>query len=213
MLRRLVFASVFTSMVGAAGFAQALTLANADMETNATPQFGAIDGWGPNGGWANHAEFPAPGNGGLGLRFGFYSAGLLETVGQIVAGETLQANTTYKFWGWIFTGGDGLGTAPFQIGYAGTDDDLGSFVALATNAINIDAAAAWAEADGVSYTTGDAGAELGRQLIVRFGAGADGGATDIWFDNLQASAVPVPEPATLAVLSLGAAAMLRRRNK
>jgi len=192
--------------------AHALTLVNGDIESNTSAEFGAIDGWAPNGGWASHAGFPAPGNGSLGATFGFYSAGLLETVGQIVAGETLQANTTYKFWGWIYTGGDGLGTAPFQIGYAATDDDLSSFVALATNAINIDAAASWAEVDGVSYTTTDSGAELGRQLIVRFGAGADGGATDIWFDNLQASATPVPEPATLAALTLGAAALLRKRR-
>lgn len=212
MLRRLVFAAVFTSSIGAATVAQALTLVNADIETNASAQFGAIDGWGPNGGWALHSGFPAPGNGGLGNSFGFYSAGTLETVGQIVAGHTIQANTTYKFWGWVYTGGDGLGVVPFQLGYAATADDLSSFVGLATNAINIDAAASWAEVDGVSYDTGAAGAELGKQLIVRFGAGADGGATDIWFDNLQASATPVPEPATMAVLGLGAAALLRRRK-
>lgn len=212
MVRRLAFVCAFTSILSGAALADPLGLVNADMENNASIQFGAIDGWGPNGGWALHSGFPAPGNGGLGDEFGFFSAGLTETVGQIVAGHAIQANTTYQFWGWIFTGNDGLGTAPFQLGYAATDDDLASFVALATNAINIDAAASWAEVDGVTYTTGDSGAELGRQLIVRFGQGSDGGATDIWFDNLQASATPVPEPATMAALALGAVAMLRRRK-
>lgn len=213
MVRSLVIGGLAASLIGSAGLAQALTLVNGDIENNSTGQFGAIAGWGPRGGWALHSGFPAPGNGTLGDEFGFYSAGLTETVGQIVAGHSIQANTTYRFWGWIFTGNDGLGTAPFQLGYAGTDNDLASFVALATNAINIDAAASWAEVDGVTYTTGDSGAEIGRQLIVRFGQGSDGGATDIWFDNLQASAEVVPEPATLAALTLGAAAMLRRRRK
>lgn len=213
MFRRTVLTCMFASALSGASLADPLALVNADIENNASGQFGTIDGWGPNGGWAFHSGFPAPGNGGLGDEFGFYSAGLLETVGQIVAGHSIQANTTYRFWGWVYTGSDGLGTVPFQLGYAATDDDLASFVALATNAINIDAAASWAEVDGVTYTTGDSGAELGRQLIVRFGAGADGGATDIWFDNLQASAEVVPEPATIAALGLGAAAMLRKRRK
>lgn len=195
------------------GYADPLALVNGDIETNSTAEFGHIDGWGPNGGWAQHAGFPAPNNGSLGLRFGFYSAGLTETVGQIVSGTTLQAMTTYHFWSWAYKGGDDFGTLPYQIGYAAVDNDLTSFVALATAAYNIDGATQWNELAGVTYTTGATGAELGKQLIVRFGRGADGGNSDIWFDNLQGTATAVPEPATMAVLGLGAAALLRRRHK
>ncbi|HRK22330.1 MAG TPA: PEP-CTERM sorting domain-containing protein [Fimbriimonadaceae bacterium] len=213
MVRSLVLGGIAATLIGSAGMAQALTLVNGDIENNSTGQFGAIAGWGPNGGWALHSGFPAPGNGGLGNSFGFYSAGTTETVGQIVQGHTIQANTTYKFWGWAYKGGDNLGTIPWQLGYANTDGQLNSFVALATTLNVVDGATEWAEMSGVSYTTGTSGAELGRQLIVRFGSGANGGASDIWFDNLQASAEVVPEPATMVALSLGAAAMLRRRRK
>lgn len=190
--------------------ATSITLVNWDIENNSTPEFGAIAGWGPNGGWADHAGFARPGNSGLGLNFGFYSAGLTETVGQLTT-HVIAANTTYHFWSFAQGGGDNTGTLPYQIGYAATDGQLSSFVALMTSTVTV--GNDWVETAGVTYTTGSTGAEIGKQLIVRLGKGSDGGATDIWFDNLQATATPVPEPMTLIAVGLGAAFVARRRRR
>jgi hypothetical protein len=47
----------------------------------------------------------------------------------------------------------------------------------------------------------------------RVGIGGTSDGFDVgYFDNFQAAITPVPEPATLAVLGLGAAAMIRRRR-
>lgn len=192
--------------------AQPLVLTNADIENNVSGQFGAIAGWGPNGGWAPHSGFSRPGNEGLGDNFGFYSAGTAESVGQIVDGHSIQAMTVYQFWSWAYPGGNDIGTIAYQIGYASTDNDILSFVPLATQTYNITGMTSWSELDGVTYTTGEAGDEIGRQLIVRLGGGAAGGDNDIWFDSFQASATVVPEPATLAALALGIAALRRRRK-
>jgi hypothetical protein len=205
--------AIFGFVVAAcSAMAQPLTLVNGDIENNVTGQFGAIAGWGPNGGWALHSGFSRPGNETLGQNFGFYSAGTAETVGQIVGGHAIEALTIYRFWSWAYPGGNDVGTVPYQFGYAATDGDLGSFVGLATQTHNITGVTTWSELDGVTYVTGVSGAEIGRQLIVRLGSGAAGGDSDIWFDNLQASATPVPEPATLAALALGLAALRRRRK-
>jgi hypothetical protein len=205
-MRNLLLALLGCALLVAPAGATVIPLINADMETNFTPPFGHPDGWGPNGGWADHAGFARPNNASLGLYFGFYSAGTTETFGQLT-GEIIQPNMEYNFKSWAQGGGDNTGTLPYQIGYAAIDGDLSSFVALAT--ATYDLGEAWEETDGVTYTTGAAGPEIGKQLIVRLGAGADGGVSDIWFDNFSASVVP--EPASLVLLALGGLAVARRQ--
>jgi hypothetical protein len=194
------------------GSAQAgnIVLNNWDIETNSTAEFGAIDYWGPNGGWADHAGFSKPNNGTLGSYFGYYSAQSTETVGQITS-EIITANTIYDFWSWAMGGGNDTGTVPYEIGYAATNDDLSSFVLLAVNEISV--GGTWAETAGVSYTTGGTGAEIGKQLIVRLGTGTTGSPDDIWFDSLQANKTPVPEPGTLALLGVGLLSLLATRRR
>lgn len=187
-----------------------ISLTNGDIENNTTGQFGSIAGWGPNGGWAAHSGFARPGNETLGANFGFYSAGLTETVSQLST-HTMLPNTTYRFWSFAQGGGDDTGTIPYVIGYATWAGDISTFVPLATQTAVV--GNAWVEQAGVTYTTGDSGAEIGNQIIFRLGSGADGGASDVWFDNLQASYDPVPEPATMVTLGLGALALLRKRRK
>lgn len=185
-----------------------ITLINPDMESGPPTVFGSIPNWGPNGGIADHANFAKPNNGSLGLYFGYYSAGSTETVGQLTT-EILQPNMTYNFRGWAQGGGDDVGTVPFQIGYADTMGDLTSFIPLATQSYVV--GQDWGDLAGVTYVTGAAGPEIGKELIVRLGGAAVGGDSDIWFDSLSASVIP--EPASLALMLLGATALLRRRAR
>ncbi|MGK3985993.1 M23 family metallopeptidase [Sorangium sp. So ce136] len=159
-----------------------LTITNAQIEAVTTPQFGRIDGFGPYGGWALHSSYPRSGNSGLGQRFGFYSAGASETVGQVLSAR-FAANRVYTFRSFAQGGGDNTGTVPYEIGYASTDGVLSSFRLLARQVRST--GAAWVKTSGVTYITGSTGAELGKQIIVRLGDGAAGGSSDIWFDNLE----------------------------
>ncbi len=158
-------------------------LQNGDMETHTTSQFGGISFWGPNGGWSFHSQFPRPNNGSLGSTFGFYSAGTAETFGQ-VTGVLIAPNRTYIFKSWAYPGVNDRGRLPYQIGYAAVPDSLSSFVPLATAVVDVNGRTSWFEAPGVSWRSPSSGAAIGKQLIVRFGSGANGGDDDIWFDNL-----------------------------
>lgn len=165
-----------------------IPLQNGRIETNSSSQYGYINYWYPNGGWANHAEYPRPNNENLGKKFGFYSAGTTETVGQLVTTHRFQAGKTYRFMGWVHGGGDNIGVVPFQIGYASTDGNINSFVLLRT--ITVSVGNTWFQSSGVSWTPASGAAEVNKQIIVRFGPGAAGGQSDIWFDNLTLTVTP-----------------------
>jgi hypothetical protein len=162
---------------------------NANMETATTPEFKRISSFGPFGGWANHAEFPQQGRSALGNRFGFYAPGTpaMETVGQVLT-TRVQANTAYRFQGWVIGGGNNIGKIPFEIGYANVDNDLSSWVSLNSTLIDVTGYPLWFETPGVTFTTGQATAGINKQLAIRFGSG---GLDDIWFDNLQVTKQPV----------------------
>jgi hypothetical protein len=165
-----------------------VTLTNSNMETQSTSEYGSINGWGPSGAWASHSQYPRNGNASLGARFGYYSAGTTETVGQLLSTLRFTANKRYTFRSYAQGGGDNTGVLPYQIGYAAIDNDLSSFVPLATTSIAV--GADWVLTSGVTYTAPASGAHLGKQVIIRFGQGSDGGASDIWFDNLELRTVP-----------------------
>lgn len=179
-------------------------LLNGDIENNASGIFGAISFWGPNGGWADHATFARPGNGGLGLYFGFYSGGLTETVGQI-SSMTYQAGQTYTFASWATGGGNDTGVISYEIGY---DGGSGSFVQLAVATYDLTGLGMWVQTNGVSYTVGSGGNEIGRNIWVRLGDGTTGSSNDIWFDNFSL----VPTPGAMATLALGGLTLTRRRR-
>jgi hypothetical protein len=197
------------SIAGAANAA----LVNADNEFQPGTKFATAEAWRvTGGGWADHAGFAAANNETLGELFIFYSAGTTEIMGQI-SSLTFEAGNPYKFTSWAATGGDGLGAIPYQIGYMGPPqgdlpDISTDFVELATNVVNIDGQDGWALQEGVTYTPTAGGPEIGENIVVRFGNGDDGGATDIWIDNQMLFIVP--EPASLGLLGLGGL-LLRRR--
>jgi murein DD-endopeptidase MepM/ murein hydrolase activator NlpD len=171
-----------TATVTATSVVAPSALDNSGMETQSSAQFGSISGWGPNGAWAYHSQFPRNGNASLGTRFGYYSAGATETVGQLLSAR-FQANRQYTFRGYAQGGGDNTGVVPFQLGYAATDGVLSSFVLLKTAGYAV--GADWQLKDGAAYRTPLSGGPLGKQIIVRLGDGASGGQGDVWFDGLE----------------------------
>lgn len=192
------------AVVGVLAGAACADLLNGDIENNSSGMFGAIDFWGPNGGWADHAGFSRPGNAGLGLYFGFYSGGLSETVGQVTS-MTYQAGQTYIFSSWAIGGGNDTGVISYEIGYAGGG---GAFVQLAVATYDLTGLGMWVQTDGVSYTVGSGGNEIGQNIWVRLGDGTTGSSNDIWFDNLSL----VPSPGAMVTLALGGLALARRRR-
>lgn len=156
---------------------------NPGMEMNSTVQFGSIAHFGPNGGWAPHAEFQKDNRGSLEERFGFYAAGTTEQVHQRLD-MRYEANKTYTFQSWAQGGLDDVGVLPYELGYANVDNDSNSFVLLSRTARTV--GKVWAQTAGVSYTTGT-GLPVGKQIMIRFGPN---GSSDIWFDNLTLTVTP-----------------------
>lgn len=183
-------------------------LYNADMEFQPGGEFSTLEGWRvTGGGWTTHAGFPAPNNESLGEKFGFWSANADQVLGQ-VATLTFEPETTYTFASWAIGGGNQTGKIPYEIGYLSGGTSIATdFVALATNVIDVTGQMQWEPQAGVTYATGAAGPEIGLDVVVRLGGMNQGGDSDIWFDNVSLT----PEPASLALLAMGALAVLRRR--
>jgi len=135
--------------------------------------------WGPNGAWEFHNRFHRGGNGVLGRKFGYYAAGTTERFAQTLS-DSFEARRRYCFRSLAQGGRDNVGVLPYQIGYI---DARGGFVVLSTRTAAVDAQ--WRETAGVCYEVAASGAEIGRPIAVGFGSGRDGGASDIWFDNLR----------------------------
>jgi hypothetical protein len=150
-----------------------------------TAQFTSpIPFWGPDGAWALHTRFPRPGGEVLGRKFGYYSAGASERFGQPLV-DSFGPDRRYCFRSAAQGGYNRTGVLPYQLGYL---DATGAFVVLRTRPVPVDAR--WRDTPGVCHATAATGPELGRTIAVRFGAGTDGGASDIWFDDLRVTSTP-----------------------
>ncbi|QKK09021.1 MAG: hypothetical protein HND58_13180 [Planctomycetota bacterium] len=198
-MRRSVFGGAVVCLLCGAASAD---LINADIENNASDVFGAIDGWGPNGGWADHASFAKPNNDSLGEAFGFYSVFNDETVGQ-VTDMVFTNGASYTFSSWGMGGGNDVGTMVYEIGF---DDGSGAFVMLAQ--ATYDVGGSWEQLDGVSYTPSDGDGAAGQAVWVRLGSGSGPAPEDVWFDSFSL----VPAPGVPALLGVGLLAGLRRRR-
>jgi hypothetical protein len=151
-----------------------------------SPQFTSpIPFWAPNGAWSFHSGFPRAGNGVLGRKFGYYSAGTTERFRQILS-DSFEARRRYCFRSTAQGGSDDDGVLPYQIGYI---DAGGGFVALNTRTVALDGP--WRGTAGVCHNVAVAAVEIGRPIVVRFGSGQDGGMSDIWFDNVRVTSVPL----------------------
>ena len=130
-------------------------------------------------------KFARAGNGVLGRKFGYYSAGTTERFRQILS-DSFEARRRYCFRSTAQGGSDDDGVLPYQIGYI---DAGGGFVALNTRTVTLDGP--WRGTTGVCHNVAVAAVEIGRPIVVRFGSGQDGGMSDIWFDNLRVTSVPL----------------------
>jgi hypothetical protein len=148
-------------------------------------QFTHIPFWGPNGGWQSHLLFPRPGDAVLGRKAGYYSAGTKERFLQRLT-DSFEPHRRYCFRSAGQGGRDDAGVLPYQIGYVGDDRE----VVLGTRPIAVDGR--WRETDGVCHDVAAAAPEVGHAIWVGFGSAADGGASDVWFDDLRVTSVALP---------------------
>lgn len=204
-------------------FAAPIPLFNAGFEPPDQTSFGlgaALDGWGPNGGYADHLGFSKPNNGSLGSGFGFYTP-----VGELVAQATGFTITPglYTFEGWATGGGNGVGDIAFAVGYDnGTGDitvdndgdsraapiELSEVTFFGT--ADYSTTGSWQALAGV--TASAPGAALGKELIVAIVENQAGNPDDIWFDELSASYV-IPQPGSAAMILAGTALLAGRRRR
>jgi hypothetical protein len=151
-----------------------------------SPQFTSpLPSWGPDGAWALHDRFPRAGNAVLGRKFGYYSAGATEQFGQTLS-DTFAARRRYCFRSAAQGGYNKTGVLPYQIGYL---DTAGQVVVLATRTAAVEAD--WRETAGVCHDVAPGSPAIGRPIAIRFGGSRDGGASDVWFDNLRVTSVPL----------------------
>lgn len=199
--------SAVASFTLATGSAYAINIVNAEFELPGPTGLQAT-GWVGEATQVDHASFPASGNGSLGTYFVYNTDG--EAAADQVLGDTFAADTTYTFQGYSVNLGANLA---LSIGYGGTNV---SFIELTTGIYDLSVAAptgGWELLEGVTYTTGAGGPEIGQDIVVRIAAVAVDTNTTVWFDNVSLDATAAPEPSTITLLGLGGLALIFRRRK
>lgn len=101
-----------------------------------------------------------------------------------VLNATFTPATRYRVFLSAQGGLDDTGAFAIELGYQAED---GTFQLLRERSFTV--GKAWVDLSGAVYTTGATGAEIGRPVWVRLGAG---GAGDVWFDNVRVQARPMP---------------------
>ncbi len=169
-------------------------LTNADFESiNGGGTFPAATDWGGNTQTALHSTFGSgnPGSPDLGLRFGFNGNTNTAASSQTTT-ATFTTNTTYTFAGWSTDSDLNVDSSniQFSIGYL---DVANVFQSLATATYDTDGFTTWQLLQGVTYTTGASGMELGQNITVQIQAVyPQGFNVGVWFDNLELELEPLP---------------------
>jgi hypothetical protein len=122
---------------------------------------------------------------------------------QVIAGYTIQANTTYTLdllvGGRLDSSGFGFGGSLIELYDATTSQVLASYeLDRGTGVSPLNGVFEW---QTTGFSTGQAGGSINDQLgILLMGLGQSAGEdTQTWFDNVSLTASSVPEPSTLAM--------------
>ena len=161
-------------------------LINADFESiTGGGTYPAATSWNGNTQTALHSNFGSgnPGTPDLGLRFGFNGNTNTAATSQ-TTGTTFTANTSYTFTGWSTDSDLNVDSSniQFSIGYL---DGASVFQSLAVATYDTDGFTTWQLLQGVTYTTGASGVELGQNLTVQIQAVYPTFNVGVWFDNLE----------------------------
>lgn len=166
-----------------------------------------IDGWTSTAtGGADRGVWntSAPGKDGENIVFAYGANAIAQ---QLTA--TLQPNTIYNLDYLIGrTGGTITGTVELWAGGTVANGVVTGGTLLQSQAETLNSSSMAART--LTYTSPTSGSTIGQLLTIRLAGAPATGSTYVSFDHIRLNAVP--EPATLSVLALGVAALVRRRK-
>jgi len=137
----------------------------------------------------------------------FFAYGANAIAQQLTA--TLQPNTVYSMDYLIGrTGGLITGTVELWAGGTVANGVVTGGTLLQSQAETLSSSSMSART--LTYTSPTSGSTIGQLLTIRLAGAPATGSTYVSFDHIRLAAVP--EPATLSVLALGVAALMRRRK-
>jgi hypothetical protein len=210
-MRGFVFSLAVLSVAVAS--AQPISINNASFENQALTSGSffysptQIDGWTSTAtGGADRGVWntSAPGKDGQNIAFAYGANALAQ---QLTA--TLQPNTVYTMDYLIGrTGSSITGTVELWAGGTVANGVVTGGTLLQTQTETLNTSSMLART--LTYTSPTSGSTIGQLLTIRLAGAPASGSTYVSFDHIRLAAVP--EPATLSVLALGVAALVRRRK-
>ncbi len=213
-------------------------IVNGDFEADAADNVAPPSGWTDNSAsasfWtgvldesgnptaAEGALAPAPGLGSYILTTARTSAGvgsqpvdaqLTQTVDLSAFGAAIDAGDQVLNVDFIYSSNDGRDTGVFSLHFFGSTDGSGAELG-AGYLVNLDADNGYAFTGWFEETAGGLVPIGARSVTLQIDTTRTGGSeTNVWIDNITGDINTIPEPASLALLGLGGATLLTRRNQ